>query len=153
MGSPKLHVVVLLLLLAAACGKSKEGKHEDRNDPATAPAQLTVHVTIAGAASTWGPDAFAAVPHHATAATSGEARDVWSLRDLVHERVGPTARVISVTGPEGTKLIDVAAWNDAMQTPVIHTTRRGTLKFRFEDAAGKWGPSLVNDVSALEIVR
>ena len=151
MGSPKLHVACLLI--AAACSKSSDKKHEDRNEPATAAPQLTLRVTVAGAASTWGADAFAAVPHHATANNSGEARDTWSLRDLVHKHVGPTARVTSVTGPAGTQTIDPAAWADASQTPVIHTTRRGTLKFRFEDAAGKWGPSLVNDVSALEIVQ
>ena len=151
MGSPKLNVACLLL--AAACSRSSEKKHEDRNEPAVAAAQLSLHVTVAGKASTWGADAFAAVPHHATPNTSDEARDTWSLRDLVHKNVGPTARVTAVTGPERTKTIDAAAWDDASQTPVIHTTRRGTLKFRFEDAAGKWGPSLVNDVSALEIVQ
>lgn len=150
MGSPKLRVACLLI--AAACSKSSDNKHEDRNEPATAAPQLSLRVTMAGTASTWGADAFAAVPHHAGANHSGAARDTWSLRDLVHQHVGPTARVTSVTGPDGTKAIDAAAWADASQTPVIHTTRRGTLKFRFEDAAGKWGPSLVNDVSALEIV-
>jgi hypothetical protein len=108
-------------------------------------------VTVAGASSTWAADAFAAVPHHVSANNSGEGRDTWSLRDLVHKHVGPTARVTAVTGKDGTKTIDAAAWNDAAQIPIIHTTRRGTLKFRYEDAAGKWGGSLVSDVSALEV--
>lgn len=142
---------IAFLLLAAACSRDK-GKQEDRTDPTVAPAQLSLRVTIAGTPSTWGADVFAAVPHHVSANNSGDGRDTWSLRDLVRKQVGPTARVVSVSGSDGTKPIDAAAWNDTAQTPVIHTTRRGTLKFRFEDAAGKWGQSLVSDVSALEIV-
>jgi len=154
MRSPSLPFACLLL--AAACSKSsgnKERTHEDRNEPAIAAPVLALKISVAGTTSEWNADSFAAVPHHASANNAGEARDTWSLRDLVHKHVGPTARVVSVTGKDGTKPLDAAAWNDAKQTPIIHTTRRGTLKFRFEDEGGKWGPSLVNDVSALEIVQ
>jgi len=138
-------------LLVAACGRDQPPGSADR--AASASPNLSLRVTVDHEETTWGADVFAAVPHHATPATSGEARDVWSLRDLVRAKLGPTARVVTVTGGEGTKPVDAAAWSDAAQTPVLHTTRRGTLKFRFEDADGKWGPSLVSDVRAIEIVR
>lgn len=142
---------IALALVVAACGRDQPERSPERAPP-TSPG-LSLQVTVDREESTWGPDVFGAIPHHATPATSGEARDVWSLRDLVHAQIGPTARVIAVTGAEGTKTIDAAAWSDAAQTPVLHTTRRGTLKFRFEDADGKWGQSLVSDVRAIEIAR
>ncbi|HEY0191859.1 MAG TPA: hypothetical protein VGC42_12145, partial [Kofleriaceae bacterium] len=83
--------------------------------------------------------------------TDGEARDVWSLRELAHQLVGPSARVTAVTGEDGTKAIDAAAWSDATRTPLLHTTRRGTLKYRWADASGKWGETEVKEVSRLEI--
>ena len=111
-----------------------------------------LRVTFAGANSVWSPQAIAAVPHHAVANTGGDARETWSLKDLAHAQVGATARVISVTGSDGTKTIDAAAWARTDQTPVLHVTRRGTWKFRYEDATGKWGPSIASDVTAIEIV-
>ena len=113
--------------------------HEDRNDPATAPAVLSLDVTVDGAAAKWNADSFAKAPHFQGTNNSGESRDVWSLRELAHALVGPTARIVSVTGEGGTKVIDVKAWDDAARVPILHTTRRGALKFRWSDAAAR-GP-------------
>jgi hypothetical protein len=132
-----------------------ETKHEDRHDPAIAHPPLALTVAIDGAASTWQQAAFDKVARFTgnTRASDGEVRDAWSLRDLARALVGPTARVTSVTGADGAMAIDRAAWADAGRTPVLHTTRRGTLKFRWADAAGAWGESEVRDVTRIEIAR
>src|SRR5690349_11824422 len=130
------------------------GKREDRHDPAAAP-QLQLTVAINGAVASWGPDAFGKVAKYAgnDKASDGEAREVWSLRQLAHTLVGPTARVTAVAGDGGSKTIDRAAWDDAAREPLLHTTRRGTLKFRWADAAGKWGDTEVKDVTRIEIAK
>ena len=129
-------------------------KREDRHDPAAAP-QLQLTVAINGAVASWGPDAFGKVAKYAKndKASDGEAREVWSLRELAHTLVGPTARVTAVTGDGGSKTIDRAAWDDAAREPLLHTTRRGTLKFRWADAAGQWGDTEVKDVARIEIAQ
>jgi tungstate transport system substrate-binding protein len=130
-----------------------EAKSEDRSKPQEAATQLKLEVTIAGARSTWGAEAFAKAAKFPSVNNSGEARDAWSLRELVRANVGPTARVVSVTGADGTKPVDEAAWNNPDQTPVVHATRRGSFKFRWADKAGTWGEAEVKDVTAIEIVR
>jgi hypothetical protein len=126
-------------------------KHEDRREPVIADAPpLKLDVTTKGTTATWHQDSFDKVARY-TKGTDGEARDVWSLRELVHQLAGPTARVASVTGDDGTKTIDPAAWDDATRTPLLHTTRRGTLKFRWADASGTWGESEVKDVVRIEL--
>ncbi len=142
MGSPKLKIACLLV--AAACSKNAD-------EPPPAPTSPGLRVKIAAAETIWSPAAIAVVPHHAVANTGGDARDTWSLKDLAHAKVGATARVISVTGSDGTRTIDAAEWARTDQTPVLHVTRRGGWKFRYEDASGKWGPGIVNDVTAIEI--
>jgi hypothetical protein len=129
------------------------GKHEDRHDPAVAAPQLQLTVAIHGAASTWQKDAFDKVARYAKndKARDGEAREVWSMRDLAHDLVGPGARVTAVTGDGGSKSIDRAAWDDASREPLLHTTRRGTLKFRWASADGTWGDTEVKDVTRIEI--
>ena len=47
--------------------------------------------------------------------------------------------------------IDGATWADPGRTPILHTTRRGALKFRYTDAKGKWGEADVSDVTGLEL--
>ena len=133
--------------------RNGDGKHEDRHDPAAAP-RLELAVVIEGAPASWGPDAFGKVAKYAgnDKASDGEAREVWSLRELAHTLVGPTARVTAITG-DGSKAIDRAAWDDTAREPLLHTTRRGTLKFRWADAAGKWGDTEVKDVTRIEIAR
>lgn len=148
-------LVITLALLGSvgACKKSEPAHHEDRNTPQEAPTQLHLDVTIAGAKAMWGADAFAKTPKATATNHGGEARDQWSLHELVKANVGPTARVVSVTGAAGTKSIDETAWNDPDRTPILHSTRRGTLKFRWADKAGTWGDAVTNDVTALEIVK
>lgn len=136
---------------AASAEGAHHRKHEDRREPVIADAPpLKLDVTAKGTTATWHQDAFDKVARYAKG-TDGEARDVWSLRELVHQLVGPTARVTSVTGDDGTKTIDLAAWDDATRTPLLHTTRRGTLKFRWADASGKWGESEVKDVVRIDL--
>jgi hypothetical protein len=134
--------------------RNGDGKREDRHDPAAEP-KLQLAVAINGAVATWGPDAFGKVARYAKndKASDGEAREVWSLRALAHTLVGPTARVTAVAGDGGSKIIDRAAWDDAAREPLLHTTRRGTLKFRWADAAGKWGDTEVKDVARIEITQ
>jgi hypothetical protein len=106
---------------------------------------------VQGTTATWHQDSFDKVPRY-TKGNDGEGRDVWSLRELVHQLVGPGARVTAVTGEDGTKAVDRAAWEDATRTPLLHTTRRGTLKFRWADAEGTWGESEVKNVGRIEVV-
>ncbi len=136
-------------------GRPRQRKHEDRHDPAVAAPALQLAVTVNGAAATWKPDAFARVAQYTgnKQANDGEAREVWSLRELVHALVGPTARVTAITGDDGSKAIDRAAWDDTARTPLLHTTRRGTLKFRWADAGGAWGDTEVKDVTRIEIAK
>lgn len=136
-------------------GRPRQRKHEDRHDPAVAAPALQLAVAVDGAAATWQPDAFARVAQYTgnKKASDGEAREVWSLRDLVHALVGPAARVTAVTGDDGTKVITAAAWGDPSRTPLLHTTRRGTLKFRWAGADGAWGDTEIKDVTRIEIAK
>jgi hypothetical protein len=147
---------LLWLALAVACSKSSEAPpaphHEDRHEATVAPARLDLAVTIDGSAATWSHDVFDGVPKMAGTASDGEARDTWSLRELVHHTVGPNARVVAVVG-DVTKAIDRGAWDDPSRTPILHTTKRGALKFRWADPSGKWGDTEVKNVTRLEIVR
>jgi len=155
-----------LLVALAACNKHADppapaagsavgsaavaAPHEDRHDPAVAAAPLSLAVTIDGSAATWQQAVFDRTPHFASTNNDGEARDTWSLRELVHGTVGVTAHVTAVIG-ETRLAIDAAAWADPTKTPIIHRTRRGGLKFRWADATGKWGDAAVKDVTGLEI--
>jgi hypothetical protein len=149
-----------LLLVLGACSKASSdaspppppAHHEDRAEPAVAEPPLELHVTIDGAAATWRQDLFERVPHVSGESHSGEGRDTWSLRDLAHSAAGPNARVVTVIG-DIKKTIDDAAWNDPARTPIVHRTRRGTLKYRWADSGGKWGEAEVKDVVGLEIVH
>ena len=70
------------------------------------------------------------------------------------QREGRTERAAAapaVTTSEGKKLIDDAGWDATDRTPILHVTGRGTLKYRWADKAGTWGPAEGNDVSRLEI--
>jgi hypothetical protein len=148
--------LALCLVLAAACGKSEPAEpahHEDRADPAVASPALGLEIRVDGAVAAKLDQAlFDRVAHFQRANNSGEARDTWSLRELVEAGVGPSARVTAVIG-ESKKAITAAEWNDASHTPIVHRTRRGTLKFRWADKDGKWGESDVKDVTALEVTR
>jgi hypothetical protein len=110
-------------------------------------------VTVDGVGGRWTGDSFAQVPRLPGKNRDGEARDVWSLRELARRLVGPTARVTGVTGAGGTTTLAPEAWADAARTPILHTTRRGTLKFRWADREGAWQEAEVKDVTALAIVK
>lgn len=136
---------------ASAPTKPFRRKHDDRREPVIAHAPpLKLQVIAGGTQVIWEQAAFDATARY-TKGTDGEARDVWSLRELVQHNVSPAARVISVTGEDGSKTIDAAAWADAAKTPILHTTRRGTLKFRWADADGRWSESEVKDVTRIEL--
>lgn len=151
-----------LLVALAACGKPADvpaaatsdvpatPHHEDRHDPALAAPPLSLAVTIDGSAATWPQAVFDRTTHFESANNDGEARDTWSLRELVHGAAGPNTRVTAVIG-ESKQSIDAAAWADPTKTPIVHRTRRGALKFRWADASGKWGETAVKDVTGLEI--
>jgi hypothetical protein len=142
-----------LILAIAACGKHADppAEHsEDRHKPALATPPLTLAVTIDGSAATWPQAVFDRTTHFTSENHDGDARDTWSLRELVHGMVGANARVTTVIG-ETRKPIDAAAWVDPSKTPIVHRTRRGALKFRWADAKGAWSDDAVNDVTSLEI--
>jgi len=144
----------LVLLAILGCGQSDQAqgaRKEDRDRPAEAPALLTLDVVRAGKHTTWGPPAFARTAKMQGTASSGEARDTWSLRELAAANAGAGARVLSVTGKDGVRPIDPTAWADATKVPVLHATRRGALKFRWASPAGAWGPAIASDVTAIEI--
>ena len=136
-------------LMSASGGRKHEGRKEDRHEAAAA-AKLTLAVAVGGEKKTWTADDFAKVAKTKGTANDGDDRDTWSLRDMAHTLVGPNARVTAVIG-DTKAAIDPAAWTDAQRTPIVHTTRRGALKFRYTDAKGKWGEADVSDVTGLEI--
>ena len=136
----------------SAAPAEKPHHHEDRHDPQAAATRLTLAIEIAGKPSaTWTADDLAKVPKMAGKATDGEARETWSLRELAHQLVGPNARVTSVVGEGGNVAIDEAKWNATDSTPILHSTRRGTLKFRYADGSGAWGDTIAKEVTGLEI--
>lgn len=133
--------------------KDRPRKPGDKHNPMAADAvPLTLDVVVAGATTTWKKDTFDKVAQYKVGA-DGEARDVWSLRDLATTLVGSGAHVVAVTGEGGTKAMDPAEWADATRTPVLHTTRRGTLKFTWANSKGEWGETVVKDVTKIEIAR
>jgi hypothetical protein len=146
--------LALAVLVVAACSRT-----DSAPKPAPEPAHaeetasgFSIEARIDGGATTWGQDAFDRVLHRAVANKSGQPRDTWSLRDLVHALVGPDARVVAVVGATR-QAITAEAWADASRTPIVHRTGRGGLKFRWADASGAWDEASVNDLVAIEIVR
>jgi hypothetical protein len=162
-----------LVLALAACGKSdpapagdppgrpdkahdpKEKPHhrEDRKDRQEAPSQLSLDVVDGANKSHWDAAAFAQVSKIDGKANDGEGRDTWSLRALVDKHAGG-ARVAALTGEDGKVVkIDKADWDNKDKTPILHSTRRGTLKFRWADKTGAWGDTVLKDVTAIELAR
>lgn len=128
-------------------------RHEDRHDRATSPAKLVLDVTVGDKTTTWQESDFDKVAKLPGKNRDGEARDVWSLRALADTLVGKGATVIAVTGDSGRVMISPDAWADPSRTPILHTTRRGSLKFRWTDKDGTWGDTSVRDVTKLEIAK
>jgi len=113
------------------------------------PANLELAVTVAGKPTTWP----ASVLEGATKLDErhAEAPYVWSLREVVKAQLGPKARVTAVISADGKQAIDEGMWKDASTVPILHTTRRGSLNFRWEDAHGVWGDVVTKDVTGLEV--
>jgi hypothetical protein len=126
--------------------------HEDRHDVQGSATAFSLDVTVNGAHQTWTPETFAKVSHFVGTNNDGEARDVWSLREVATDLVGSGARIVSITG-DSTHAIGSAAWSDPSKIPIVHSTRRGVLKFRWADPDGKWREDeVIKDVAKLEIV-
>jgi len=124
------------------------------DEPPASPPALTVEVVVDGAKTTWSRDEFERVPRLTGRNRSGESRDAWSLRAMAETMVGPGARVTSVTGRGTTISISPAEWADPARTPILHTTRRGSLKFRWAAPDGEWKEdAAVRDVTGLAIAR
>lgn len=126
------------------------GQEDRRDEPAVDAGALKLDAKIGGALTAWQKSSFDRVPRYAVG-SDGEGREVWSLRDLAHTLVGPNARVVAVYGKRETRRLEPAVWNDAKRTPILHTTRRGTLKFRWADKDGTWDDAEISDVSLVEI--
>ncbi len=136
----------------APLAKEKKHHHEDRHDVQGSATSFSLDVSVDGAHQTWTPDTFAKVPHFKGTNNDGEARDVWSLREVATDLVGSGARIVSITG-DSTHAIGSAAWSDPSKIPIVHSTRRGVLKFRWADPDGKWREDeVIKDIAKLEIV-
>ncbi|HEX8111880.1 MAG TPA: hypothetical protein VF516_29310, partial [Kofleriaceae bacterium] len=60
------------------------------------------------------------------------ARTGWSLRDLVHQKLGAGARVAALVDEDGHRVeLDAAAWDSAVTTPILRLNRRGRLRFHW----------------------
>ena len=134
--------------------EKKPHKAGDKHQPLAADAvALTLDVAVGSDVMTWKKDEFAKVDEYAIG-SDGNERQVWSMRDLATKLVGPTAHVVAITGVDGsTKPMAAADWADTTKTPILHTTRRGTLKFTWADSQGTWGETVVKDVTRIEIAR
>jgi hypothetical protein len=138
------------LLTVAACSKSAGAEHDEPKPNGAASLQLEVHLD--GTTTTWQQEVFDRTPLAATAGKNndGDARDTWSLRDLVHSTYGSSAHVVEVVG-DSRLAIAPSDWSDPSRTPIVHKTRRGHLNFCWADASGHWGETLVKNVNAVEL--
>jgi hypothetical protein len=128
------------------------GKGEGGGEQSGAAAAPLRVVVTGGAPTTWAPDALAQVAHFAIHA-DGADKDAWSLRDVAHKLVGPTARVTAVVDGDGTHAkIDAKAWGDAKKTPVLRINRRGMYKIEWVDKDGNLTmDDDVRDVRSVEV--
>jgi hypothetical protein len=109
-------------------------------------------VVAGGPPTTWTPDALAAVARF-TIHSDGSDKDVWSLRDVAHQLVGPHARVTAAVDGDGSReKIDPRDWADAKKTPVLRINRRGMYKIQWVDKSGNvTGDDDVRDVRSVEV--
>jgi hypothetical protein len=58
------------------------------------------------------------------------SRQGWSLRELVRRKFGDNARVMAVSGEDGTRVeLDARAWRSADSTPILRVNKRGQFRF------------------------
>jgi hypothetical protein len=114
-------------------------------------APLKVVIT-GGAPASWSPAALAAVQRF-TIHADGADKDAWSLRDVVHQLVGPKARATSAVDGDGTRAkISPKDWADAKKTPVLRINRRGMYKIEWVDKDGNMtNDDDVRDVKTVEV--
>lgn len=148
-----LACLVGVVLAACSSNAAPPPHREDRAQPVETAPPMKLAVTVDGVATTWSEADFGKVQKLGGKASSGEARDVWSLRDLTETLVSPNARVVSVTGIGTTATIAPNQWTSYDLIPILHTTRRGTFKFRWARPGGAWDETLVRDVTAIAIER
>jgi hypothetical protein len=122
------------------------------DDAPDAGPKRTIQVIIKGRPTeTWNAAAFAEVPHHSPP-DAGLVRDAWSLRELASRKVGPTARVVAITGHEGRKELPEAAWKDMTRTPVLRANKEDMFKYRWMAKDGSLAEAEVRDVTSIEII-
>jgi len=109
-------------------------------------------VVAGGAPATWAPDALAAVTRF-TIHADGADKDVWSLREVAHQLVGPHARITGAVDGDGTHAkITSKDWADAKKTPVLRINRRGMYKIQWVDKNGDvTSDDDVRDVRTIEV--
>jgi hypothetical protein len=110
-------------------------------------------VVTGGAPTTWTPAALSAVQRF-TIHADGADKDAWSLRDVVHQLVGPRARATSAVDGDGTRAkISPKDWADVKKTPVLRINRRGMYKIEWVDKDGNMtNDDDVRDVKTVEVV-
>jgi hypothetical protein len=128
------------------------GEGKGGGERASASAQPLKVVITGGTPTTWAPDAFAPVKRF-TIHSDGSDKDAWSLRDIVHQLVGPKARVLGAVDGDGTKArIAPKDWADAKKTPVLRINRRGMYKIEWVDKDGNMtNDDDVRDVKSIEV--
>jgi hypothetical protein len=109
-------------------------------------------VIARGAPTSWTLDTLAGVARF-TIHADGADKDVWSLREVAHQLVGPHARITGALDGDGTHArIDPRDWADAKKTPVLRINRRGMYKIQWVDKNGDvTGDDDVRDVRTLEV--
>jgi hypothetical protein len=60
------------------------------------------------------------------------SRSGWSLRELVHRKLGSAARVVALIGEDGKRVeLDADAWDSTDSTPILRVNRKGQLRFHW----------------------
>src|SRR5688500_360743 len=102
---------VVLAMVACSQGEpAPESTSPALGTPGNRPdlAMLKLDVTSVGTTMIWRAAEFGKVPRMAGTASDAEARDAWSLRELVRRLAGPKARLGVIVGTEHSKVIDPA---------------------------------------------
>ena len=101
---------------------------------------------------TWSPEQVTSGPRLALTNKNGEARDAWSVRELVSRLLGPGARVAALVDGSGERLeISPAEWGDAQKALVLRVSNRGGYKAHWTARNGSAGDAILRDVRKLEI--